>query len=118
MNAISSGARRRMLAALALAERPGTAGERQAAEQALGRMMVSNASMIRGALTAPPPRQMPLMGTWRETCRLCLQHPRGLRKWEVGFLTDLPKFPRISTKQRYVLNEIAERLGVLDATRQ
>ncbi|MCU4161757.1 hypothetical protein AiwAL_16890 [Acidiphilium sp. AL] len=68
-------------------------------------------ALITAAL-AKPERKMPEMGTWRQTCRDCLARNNDLRAWERGFLTDLPKFSRISTKQRYALNEIAVRLGV------
>jgi hypothetical protein len=60
----------------------------------------------------PPPveRSLPEIGTWRQTVAECLSHPGSLRKWEVGFLRDLPKFHRISVKQRYCLKEIANRV--------
>jgi hypothetical protein len=51
-----------------------------------------------------------LKGTWRTTVAECLSHPGSLRKWEIGFLQDLPEFHRISVKQRYVLQEIARRV--------
>ena len=48
--------------------------------------------------------------TWRKTVAACLSQRGSLRAWEIGFLTDLPKFPRLSVKQRYVLKEIADRV--------
>jgi hypothetical protein len=65
---------------------------------------------------APKPHRPPEFGTWRQTCRECLARDRDLRQWERGFLNDLPKFQRISTKQRYCLNEIAIRLGIRERT--
>ncbi len=65
---------------------------------------------------APKPHRPPEFGTWRKTCRECLARDKDLRQWERGFLRDLPKFQRISTKQRYCLNEIAIRLGVKERT--
>ncbi|SIQ46371.1 hypothetical protein [Acidiphilium angustum] len=58
------------------------------------------------------PHRPPEFGTWRQTCRECLARDKDLRQWERGFLNDPPKFQRISTKQRYCLNEIAIRLGI------
>ena len=40
-----------------------------------------------------------------------LQERSGsLRPWERGFVGDLPNFHRISVKQRYILDQIAERV--------
>jgi hypothetical protein len=57
-----------------------------------------------------PARRLSELGTWRQTVRDCLARPGFLRPWEVGFLNDLPKFQRLSVKQRYVLKEIADRV--------
>lgn len=90
-------------------------GERAAAAAKAHSMLVASGltwSDLAKAVVRKPERKMPEMGTWRATCRECLDHARDLRAWEREFLTDLPKFPRISTKQRYCLNEIAIRLGI------
>jgi len=88
-------------------------GEREAAALAADRFIRSRGAAWRQVLRPPAEEhKLPLLGTWRDTCAKCLAHPRGLRKWEVDFLTDLPKFRRLSVKQRYVLTEIATRLGV------
>lgn len=55
-------------------------------------------------------RSLPELGTWRQTAARCLAQPGSLRPWEVSFLRDLPGFRRLSTKQRYVLKEIADRV--------
>ena len=36
--------------------------------------------------------------------------PVARETWEPGFVRDLPGFPRLSTKQRYILKEIADRV--------
>ena len=38
------------------------------------------------------------------------ERQRSLRAWERGFVADLPRFRRLSFKQRYILNEIASRI--------
>jgi hypothetical protein len=48
--------------------------------------------------------------TWRVTCAQLANRPGDMRPWERKFITDLPSFPRISIKQRYVLKEIADRV--------
>jgi hypothetical protein len=60
----------------------------------------------------PPPveRSLPEIRTWRSTVAKCLSHPGSLRKWEIGFLQDLPKFHGISVKQRYCSKVIADRV--------
>jgi hypothetical protein len=57
-----------------------------------------------------PDRPLPELGTRREMVRQCLERPASLRPWELGFLRDLPNFPRLSVKQRYILKEIADRV--------
>lgn len=52
----------------------------------------------------------PLIGTWRKTCAALQKRPGDLRPWERGFVADLPRFQRLSTKQRYILAEIADRV--------
>ncbi len=69
----------------------------------------------------PPPieKRLPEMGVWRQTVILCQAHPGALRQWEAGFLSDLPRFRRLSVKQRYVLKQIADRvLGAERASRK
>ena len=87
------------------------AGERDAAAIAAAKLVRSTGLTWQQILSPPPPdRPLPELGTWRETVRQCLARPGSLRPWEVGFLRDLPNFPRLSVKQRYVLKEIADRV--------
>ena len=87
------------------------AGERDAAGQAASRM-VSQAGLTWQQVMNPPAieKALPELGVWRKTVAELLQHRGSLRTWEIGFLTDLPGFRRVSTKQRYVLKEIASRV--------
>ena len=55
-------------------------------------------------------KSLPELGTWRQTVAQCLEQPGALKPWEIGFLRDLPAFRRLSTKQRYCLKEIADRV--------
>jgi hypothetical protein len=60
-------------------------------------------------LRAAPEKREPMQSTtWRAVCERLQQRPGDLRRWEIGFVNDLPAFRRISTKQRYCLYEIAK----------
>ncbi len=113
--------RDRLSAILALAESECNQfePERIAAIDAAEKLLKRNGMRLRNLAVAGAPavRQMPEMGTWRETCRRCLERRQSLRPWEVNFLTDLPKFQRISAKQRWIVDEIAVRIGVKEARR-
>jgi hypothetical protein len=86
-------------------------GERDAAALAAHRIMTKAGVSWDNILpTATPPHREPLIGTWRTTCSELLKHQGNLRAWERGFVRDLPNFQRLSTKQRYCLNEIATRV--------
>jgi hypothetical protein len=61
-------------------------------------------------LQAAPPKREPIQSTWRTVCERLQQRPGDLRPWERGFVADLPNFKRISSKQRYCLDEIAKRV--------
>ena len=61
-------------------------------------------------MQAEPVHREPMLGTWRTVCQRLRQRPGDLRSWELGFVTDLPRFRRLSVKQRYCLNEIARRV--------
>jgi hypothetical protein len=86
-------------------------GERDNAAVAAHRI-VSGAGMTWRQVIEPPPieKKLPELGTWRATCAACLARPGSLRVWEKTFLRDLPGFRRISTKQRYALKTIADRV--------
>lgn len=87
------------------------AGERDAAGLAADRFIRQRGLSWEEAL-APKTheRRLPEMGRWRRTCGQLMEKTQALRPWERSFVADLPKFPRISVKQRYVLNEIAKRV--------
>ena len=52
-------------------------------------------------MRAEPVHREPVQSTWRVVCqRLQQQRPGELRPWEKGFVNDLPRFHRLSTKQR------------------
>lgn len=85
-------------------------GERDAAGLAAHRL-VTQAGLTWHQIVTPPPieKRLPELGTWRVTCAEILKRPGSLRPWEVGFVRALPGFKRLSTKQRYILKEIADR---------
>jgi len=86
------------------------AGERDAAGLAAMRLLRQRGIVWPDLLLPAPTHREPHFGIWRTTCAELAARPGDLRPWERGFVADLPKFPRISTKQRYVLNEIAKRI--------
>ena len=91
-------------------------GERDAAGLAAHRLLQQHQLTWRDVLIPEQPHREPLYSTWRATCAELTERSGDLRPWERQFVVDLPKFQRISTKQRYVLNEIAVRvLGSRDA---
>jgi hypothetical protein len=55
-------------------------------------------------------KALPQLGIWRQTVARCLESPRALGPREICFARDLPEFRRLSTIQRYVLEEIASRV--------
>ena len=85
-------------------------GECAAAGRAATQLLRRHGITWREVLTPTKPVREPLFTTWRATCRELAERAGDLRAWERGFVADLPKFQRISTKQRYVLNEIAKRV--------
>ena len=91
-------------------------GERAAATEQAIRILDKHGlrwSDVQRQLQAEPVHREPLRGTWRTVCVRLQQRQGELNRWEVGFVNDLPRFRRLSVKQRYVLNEIARRvLGV------
>jgi hypothetical protein len=86
-------------------------GERDAAGLAAQRLLRERGLTWGDVLTPQSvEHKAPELGTWRATARQCLERSSSLRAWECGFLADLPKFRRLSTKQRYCLAEIARRV--------
>lgn len=94
------------------------AGERDAAGLAAARFLRDrNLTWAQVLKPAAIEKRLPEIGTWRTTVALCLVRHGSLRPWEVSFLRDLPGFRRLSTKQRYVLKEIADRVLGTEANR-
>ena len=85
-------------------------GERDAAALAAHRLVTQAGLTWQHVLTPQSVGREPLFSTWRTTCGELAKRPGDLRAWERKFVADLPAFPRISTKQRYVLSEIADRV--------
>lgn len=91
-------------------------GERDAAALAAQRIL-TKAGLSWGDIIAPvlpperpkPERRDAPIG-WRATCLELQKRPGSLRPWERGFVAGLPDFPRLSEKQRRILNEIAARV--------
>jgi hypothetical protein len=86
-------------------------GEVVAAASAAHRILTKAGLSWDDILAATPSQHRePLLGTWRTTCAELQKHQGSLRPWERGFLRDLPNFQGLSTKQRYCLKDIAERV--------
>ncbi len=103
---------------LALAERPGSAGERQAAEAAVGRLMCAAPDFWRSCLTGPastPASEPPVSRAphWRVLAQRCIDKSGSMTAWERTFVPNLLRQPAISPKQRTILRGIAARIGVL-----
>ena len=75
--------RRRLLAALAIVEKPGAPGEAAAVEAAIARLILANAAAFRTMLTetsAPPwPQPTPEPGGWRDLLIKCLARSDALK---------------------------------------
>jgi hypothetical protein len=87
------------------------AGERDAAAMAAHRLVQQSGMTWRQILEPPAiEKKMPEMGTWRSTATACLLKRSALRDVEISFFTALPGYSRISVKQRFWLNQIADRV--------
>jgi hypothetical protein len=110
MTALAQSDRTRLVKMLAMlgSDHP---GERDAAGLAAHRLLQKRGLTWDDVMSPrPAERRPPEFGVWRTTCVRLMENPLALRAWERTFVSDLPKFPRISTKQRYVLGEIAKRV--------
>jgi len=86
-------------------------GERDAAVGAATRLLDRHGMRWPDLLTLPlPPKREPVVSTWRTTCAELAKRPGSLRPWERPFVHDLPAYQRISTNQRFILNEISARI--------
>jgi hypothetical protein len=52
----------------------------------------------------------PIGADWRRTAAACSRYQHLLNRWEAEFLVALPRFPRLSFKQRAILLKIVVRL--------
>jgi hypothetical protein len=110
MTPLTAKDRLRLVKTMALTDSP-VAGEKLAALAAANRILAAAGLTWEALLQPPPVVRESQSSIWRQTCRDLLEHHSGsLRPWELGFVRGLPAFPRISTKQRYVLGEIVERV--------
>ena len=105
--------RRQLESVLALAARPGTEGEREAAAQAALRLLLQHPWLIAEANSAaarspPPPKPS---HDWREALRRCAAQPELLSDWERDFVANLAHRKSLSAKQAGVLHRIAGRCG-------
>jgi hypothetical protein len=109
VTALPAASRAKLAKVLALlgSDRP---GERDAAALAAHRLVTQAGLTWQHVILSQPVKREPLFSTWRATCAELAKRPGDLRPWERSFVADLPAFPRISTKQRYVLGEIADRV--------
>jgi len=89
------------------------AGERDAAGLAAHRLVHSLGVTWFDVICPQPPREnsrRPDAIGWRQLIAQLLDQPDRLRPWEGPFLRSLAGFPRLSPKQRLVLDQIAERV--------
>ena len=88
------------------------AGERDAAALAASRILKAAGLGWDDLLRSPEPieHREPLLGVWRQTCAELAKRPGALRVWERKFVANLANFARITSKQRYVLKSIADRV--------
>jgi hypothetical protein len=92
------------------------AGERDNAARAAHRLVQQHGITWFDLVVMPPPPDMddpytdPIGADWRRMATACCRYPHLLNRWEASFLAGLPRFPRLSTKQRSALLKIAVRL--------
>ena len=110
MSGLTAAQRERLIGCLRLWQHPDTTPpERNAALAGAARILKAR-NLDWDALIARPPHREPLIGIWRATCAELAARQDDLRPWERHFVADLPNFRRLSSKQRYILNEIAARV--------
>jgi len=109
MSALATKDRARLIKTVALFNSP-VDGERLAALAAADRILAAAGLTWADLVKQREAKREPLFSTWRTTCAELLKRPGDLRAWEKKFVADLPAFPRISTKQRYCLATIADRV--------
>jgi hypothetical protein len=91
------------------------AGERDNAARAAHRLVQQRGITWFDVMVtrAPPdmdPDTDPIGVDWRLTAAACSRYPLLLNKWEAEFIAGLPRFPRLTAKQRECLIKIVVRL--------
>jgi hypothetical protein len=91
-------------------------GERDNAARAAHRLVQQHSTTWFDVVVTPPPPDTddpdtdPIGADWRRMAAACSRYPDLLNRWEAGFLAELPRFPRLSCKQRVILVKIVVRL--------
>jgi hypothetical protein len=85
-------------------------GERDNAAVLANRLIKAKGASWDDVVIGPAPVQKSEIVTWRSTCRELQRHQGSLRTWERQFVAELPAFPRISPKQRAILDQISTRV--------
>ena len=109
MTGLATRDRTRLVKTIALFTSP-VDGEKLAALAAAERILATAGLSWADLIQPREVKREPLFSTWRATCAELMKRSGDLRPWERKFVADLPAFPRISTKQRYCLSEIADRV--------
>lgn len=110
MTDLTDAQRVRLIGCLRLWQHPETAPAERNAAMAGALRILKARDLDWDELIARPLHHEPLHSTWRGVCAELAARPDDLRPWERLFVADLPKFSRLSSKQRYVLQEIAVRV--------
>jgi hypothetical protein len=89
----------------------GHTGERDAAGSAVRGLLQQRGVTWRQAPRPPPvERDLPELGTWRQSAAACLQRQGPLRHRNTTFLPSLPGFRSWSVKQGYCDKTITDRV--------
>jgi hypothetical protein len=115
MSALAASDRKRLARLLSMLG-SGHAGERDNAARAAHRLVQQRGITWYDVVVAHPspdtddPDTDPIGANWRRIAAACRRYPLLLNRWETDFLAGLPRFPRLSTKQRSALLKIVVRL--------
>lgn len=89
-------------------------GERDNAARAAHRLVQQHGITWFDVVMHPPPDTEPdtdpIGADWRRMAAACSRYQHLLNRWEAEFLDGLPRFPRLSGKQRLILVKIVVRL--------
>jgi hypothetical protein len=86
-------------------------GEREAAILAATRILDQHGLRWCEVFTPPEsPKRETQSGGWGATCHRLLEERSCLTRWEIGFISELRRFPRISDRQREILSGISYRV--------